>query len=165
MCGARRARTPSVPNRRQQVALNADEQREYLETSHTIILNTNDRRGYPHAVAMWFVVDPDGTILMTTFGKSQKVKNVERDPKCSLLVESEKSYDKLKGLLIRGTCEVLRSPETVLETLLKINQKYQQAPEELVRPVFEKQAQKRVLLRIRPEHASSWDHAKLGGAY
>lgn len=154
-----------MPSRRDQVALTPDEQRAYLDSSHTIILGTLDPHGYPHLVAMWYVVDDDGAVLMTTFGKAQKVKNLERDPRCSLLIESEKTYDKLKGLLIRGRAEIVRDPAVVLDALLRINRKYQQGPEELVRPVFEKQAQKRVLVRIRPERVASWDHAKLGGGY
>lgn len=154
-----------MPSRRDQVALTTDEQREYLQQSHTIILGTLDPRGYPHLVAMWYVADPGGTVSMTTFSKAQKVKNLERDPRCSLLVESERAYDKLKGLLIRGRAEIVRDPPAVLDTLLRINQKYQQGPEDLVRPLFEKQSQKRVLLRITPEHAASWDHSKLGGKY
>jgi nitroimidazol reductase NimA-like FMN-containing flavoprotein (pyridoxamine 5'-phosphate oxidase superfamily) len=71
-----------VPNRRKQVELSEDEQRRYLADSHTIILSTNDPRGYPHSVAMWYVVDDAGNVLMTTFGMSQKVKNFERDPRC-----------------------------------------------------------------------------------
>lgn len=154
-----------MPSRRDQVALTPDEQREYLERSCTIVLGTLDPRGYPHLVAMWYVADPDGTVLMTTFGKAQKVKNLERDPRCALMLESERSYDKLKGLLIRGRAEIVRDPAAILETLLRINRKYQQGPEDLIRPVFEKQAQKRVLLRIRPERVASWDHAKLRGMY
>ena len=129
------------------------------------MLSTIDPRGYPHSVAMWYVADADGTVRMTTFGKAQKVKNLERDPRCSLLVESETSYDKLKGLLIRGKAEIVRDPPAVFDTLMRVNEKYQQAPEELVRPLFEKQSQKRVLLRISPERVASWDHSKLGGVY
>jgi PPOX class probable F420-dependent enzyme len=154
-----------MPSRRDQIALSLDEQRAYLEHSHTIILGTLDPRGYPHLVAMWYVADPDGTVLMTTFGKAQKVRNLERDPRCSLLLESEKTYDTLKGLLIRGRATIIRDAAIILDTLLRVNRKYQQGPEELVRPVFEKQAQKRVLLRITPERIASWDHAKLGGGY
>jgi PPOX class probable F420-dependent enzyme len=154
-----------VPSRRAQIALTRDEQHDYLERSHTIVLGTLDPRGYPHLVAMWYVVDADGVVLMTTFGKAQKVKNLERDPRCSLLIESERTYDKLKGLLIRGRGEIVRDPAAVLAALLRMNQKYRQGPEDLLRPVFEKQAQKRVLLRIHPERVASWDHSKLGGAY
>lgn len=154
-----------MPSRRSQVALTPEERRAYLEQSYTIVLATNGPGGYPHAVAMWYVVDPDGTVSMTTFAKSQKVRNLERDPKCALLVESETAYDKLKGLLIRGRAAIVRDPPTILAALLRINGKYHQGPEELIRPVFEKQALKRVLLRITADRISSWDHSKLGGGY
>lgn len=154
-----------MPSRRAEIALTTAEQREYLARSHTIVLGTLDPRGYPHLVAMWYVVDPDGAVAMTTFGKSQKVRNLERDSRCALLLESERTYDKLKGLLIRGRADIVRDSARVLETLLRINEKYQQGPADLLRPMFEKQAQKRVLLRVRAERISSWDHAKLGGRY
>src|SRR5262249_7967350 len=72
-------------NRRAQIALSPQEQREYLERSHTIILVSNDRHGFPHPVAMWYLVEPDGAVAMTTFRKSQKALNLRRDPRCSLL--------------------------------------------------------------------------------
>jgi nitroimidazol reductase NimA-like FMN-containing flavoprotein (pyridoxamine 5'-phosphate oxidase superfamily) len=77
-----------MPSRREQIALSPAECREYLESSHTLVLSTIDHRGYPHAIAMWYLVDPDGSVVMTTFRKSQKVRNLERDPRCALLVES-----------------------------------------------------------------------------
>src|SRR5437773_1877977 len=88
--------------RRKTIALTPEEQRRFLEESHTIILTSIDRRGYPHSVAMWYVADPDGTVVMTTFAKSQKAVNLRRDPRCGLLVESGRTYPELKGLLIRG---------------------------------------------------------------
>src|SRR5207249_11397187 len=73
--------------RRKTIALTPEEQRRFLEESHTIILTSNDRRGYPHSVAMWYVADRDGTVVMTTFDKSQKAVNLRRDPRCALLVD------------------------------------------------------------------------------
>ena len=35
---------------------------------------------------MWFAVDEDDQILMTTFRKSQKVLNIQKDRKVALLV-------------------------------------------------------------------------------
>ena len=67
--------------RRKTIALTPEEQRRFLEASHTIILTSLDRQGYPHSVAMWYVADPDGTVLMTTFAKSQKAVNLRRDPR------------------------------------------------------------------------------------
>jgi hypothetical protein len=74
-------------------------------------------------------------------------------------------YHHLTGLQFGGRAAIGRAPAVVFDTLLAINRKYQQGPEELVRPLFEKQSKKRVLMKIVPVRASSWDHAKLGGAY
>jgi nitroimidazol reductase NimA-like FMN-containing flavoprotein (pyridoxamine 5'-phosphate oxidase superfamily) len=79
-------------SRRDQITLTPEEQRAYLAQSHTIILVSNDPRGYPHPVAMWYLAEPDGTVVMTTFRKSQKSVNLRRDPRCTLLVESGRTY-------------------------------------------------------------------------
>lgn len=152
--------------RRNVIALTPDEQRQYLADAHTIILVSNDHLGYPHPVAMWFTVDPDGTVCMTTFRKSQKAVNLRRDPRCALLVESGKTYPELKGLLIRGRAELVEDTEQVLDVLERINGKYQQWPGDGLRDAMRHQAEKRCLIRITPERVASWDHAKLGaGVY
>jgi PPOX class probable F420-dependent enzyme len=152
--------------RRKTIALTADEQRRYLEASHTIILTSIDRRGYPHSVAMWYVVDPDGSVVMTTFAKSQKAMNLRRDPRCALLVESGRTYEELKGLLVRGRATVEQDEEKVLDVLEKVHAKYgMPGSADGMRDAMRGQARKRVVIRIRAERVSSWDHRKLGGAY
>jgi PPOX class probable F420-dependent enzyme len=153
-------------NRRQAIALSPEEQRRYLEESDTIILSTLDRHGYPHAVAMWYAVEPDGAVVMTTFAKSQKAVNLRRDPRCSLLVESGRTYEELKGLLIRGRAELDGDVEHVLDVLGRVHVKYgMPGTGDTLREALRAQARKRVAVRIRPERVSSWDHRKLGGAY
>jgi len=152
-------------NRRRLIALTPEEQRRYLEESHTLVLSTLDRQGYPHSVAMWYVVDPDGVVLMTTFAKSQKALNLRRDPRCALLVESGQSYEQLKGLLIRGRASLEADTERVLDLLARVHEKYNRSPATGLRDAMRQQAAKRVLIRVRPEHVASWDHRKLGGAY
>ena len=155
-----------MPSRRDQIALTAAEQREYLESSHTIILTTLDRQGYPHSVAMWYAVEPDGAVVMTTFRKAQKVKNVERDPRCALLVESGRDYPELKGLLIRGRAVIDDDFEHVLDVFELVSKKYHRTSGPEVRRAVSGQAAKRVVLRIKPERIASWDHKKLGaGVY
>jgi PPOX class probable F420-dependent enzyme len=151
--------------RRHDIALTPDEQRRYLAESHTIILTSLDRNGYPHPVAMWYVVEPDGAVAMTTFAKSQKALNLRREPRCALLVESGRTYPELKGLLIRGRATLDTDTDHVLDVLGRIHEKYNQGQAAEVRDALLGQARKRVLIRIRPERVSSWDHRKLGGAY
>jgi len=153
-------------NRRHAIALAPEDRRRFLDESHTIILSTLDRHGYPHSVAMWYVADPDGTVLMTTYAKSQKTLNVRRDPRCALLVESGRSYEELKGLLIRGRATIDGDVEHVLDVLARVQAKYNPGqPAEGLRAAMRGQASKRVVLRITPEHVASWDHRKLGGVY
>ena len=151
--------------RRHEIALAPDEQRRYLEESHTVILSGLDRLGYPHMVAMWYVVDADGSVVMTTFGKSQKAVNLRRDARCALLVESGRTYEELKGVLIRGRATIDPDIERVLDVLERINAKYNRIDVPDIREALRGQARKRVVIRVQPEHISSWDHRKLGGAY
>jgi PPOX class probable F420-dependent enzyme len=152
--------------RRKTIALTPEEQRRFLEASHTIILTSLDRQGYPHSVAMWYVADPDGTVLMTTFAKSQKAVNLRRDPRCALLLESGRTYPELKGLLVRGRAALDGDVEHVLDVLARVHAKYNApGPADGLREAMRGQARKRVVIRVRPERVASWDHAKLGGAY
>ena len=152
--------------RRKTIALTPEEQRRFLEASHTIILTSLDRQGYPHSVAMWYVADPDGTVLMTTFAKSQKAVNLRRDPRCALLLESGRTYPELKGLLVRGRAALDGDVEHVLDVLARVHAKYNApGPADGLREAMRGQARKRVVIRVRPERAASWDLAKLGGAY
>ena len=152
--------------RRKTIDLTPEEQRSYLEDSHTIILTSLDPRGYPHSVAMWYVADPDGTVVMTTFAKSQKAVNLRRDPRCALLVESGRTYEELKGLLIRGRATLEQGEEKVLDVLERVHAKYgTPGPADGMREAMRAQARKRVVIRVRPERLSSWDHRKLGGVY
>jgi len=152
--------------RRKTIALTPEEQRRFLEASHTIILTSLDRQGYPHSVAMWYVADPDGTVLMTTFAKSQKAVNLRRDPRCALLLESGRTYPELKGLLVRGRAALDGDVEHVLDVLARVHAKYDApGPADGLLEAMRGQARKRVVIRVRPERVASWDHAKLGGAY
>ncbi len=83
-------------SRRDQIRLSDDEIRAYLSESKTAILASNGHDGFPHTMPMWFSVDDEGAICMTTFAKSQKVKNLQRDPRCTLLVESGFEIDALE---------------------------------------------------------------------
>ena len=81
-------------NRRDAIRLSEAEQQQFLEERRTIVLSTLDPRGYPHSVAMWYVMD-GGCCWMTTYAKSQKVAHVRRNPRVALLAECGETYDTL----------------------------------------------------------------------
>jgi len=157
-----------MPSRRDLIRMSDDELRSFLRSSKTIIINSNGPGGYPHPMPMWFAVDDDGSVRMTTFRKSQKVRNIGRDPKVSLLVESGEEYNQLRGVVIYGRARVVDDLAVVTQTLLAIG-----GIGNLADPVARKGAEaavaktaaKRVAILIRPEKTVSWDHSKLGGTY
>jgi PPOX class probable F420-dependent enzyme len=137
---------------------------EFLRDTKTIVLSSVDHRGYPHSVAMWYVVD-GGLVYMTTYAKSQKAVNIQRNPKVALMAESGTTYDTLKGVLIRGRATLSRDVDACVRTLTHIHRKMMGSMPEGIEEALKQQARKRVLITVTAEHVSSWDHTKLGGTY
>jgi PPOX class probable F420-dependent enzyme len=150
--------------RRDAIRLTPAECDDFLERTKTIVLSTLDPRGYPHAVAMWYVMD-GGCCWMTTYAKSQKAVNVVRNPKVALLAESGGTYDTLKGVLIRGRAELISDLETCVRVLTRVHHKMMGAMPSGIEEALRLQARKRVVIKVTPERISSWDHSKLGGTY
>ena len=100
---------------------------------------------------------------MTSYGKAQKVVNVRRNPKVALMVESGDTYAELRGVMIRGHCEILEGEDAVRATFEARGEA--QASPSPVQPGAVASAPKRVVLKIVPEKVISWDHRKLGGKY
>jgi len=144
--------------------MTSEEQSRFLAAVKTIVLSSIDSRGYPHSVAMWFSVK-DGVVHMTTFRKSQKVLNIRRNPKVSLLAESGATYTELRGVMIRGRAEIVEDVELCVDILVDIQSRYFGPVDPSVRDILRERATKRVAIRIPPERIASWDHSKLGGAY
>lgn len=152
-----------MPSRRSQIAMGEAEFRAFLEAQRTLILTSNQRSGFPHPMPMWFALEEDGTVRMTTFRKSQKVLNLQRDPRCSLLSEDGEVYNELRGVLIYSRAELIDDEETAIDTMLQLagNELGNAQARDAVRPI----ARKRVVVRCQPERVISWDHRKLGGRY
>jgi len=157
-----------MPSRRDLIQMSDAELREYLRTSRTMTIVSIGPGGYPHPMPMWFAVDDDGTVRMTTFRKSQKVLNLQRDPRVSLLVESGGGdYSQLRGVVIYGKARVVDDFEEVMKTLRRVSGVDLEDPEARkgADAVMGKTAAKRIAILIRPEKIVSWDHRKLGGGY
>jgi PPOX class probable F420-dependent enzyme len=156
-------------SRRDQIGLTREEALDFLRASKTMTIVSNGPKGYPHPMPMWFVVDDDMTVRMTTFRRSQKVKNLERDPRVSLLVESGTEYQELKGVVIYGRAEIIQDMDVIKDTLLRAasNDAPAKGSEgyDAMLQVMSATAAKRVCLQVRPERVVSWDHRKLGGVY
>jgi PPOX class probable F420-dependent enzyme len=154
-----------MPSRRSQIALTDEEQRQFLEDGWTLQVASVGHKGYPHLVAMWYVLI-DGEIQFTTFGKSQKILNLKRNPKITAMLESGRGYSELKGLVVEGEAEIIDDNAHTAMVMGRVGAKYNGLP--IPTETSEQQmkaASKRVAVRIKPVNVVSWDHSKLGGRY
>jgi PPOX class probable F420-dependent enzyme len=157
-------------SRRDQIRMTDAELKTYLAKAQTMTICSINKDGTPHPMPMWFGVEPDGAIVMTTFTKSQKIANLARDPRVTLLVESGGAvYSNLKGVAIYGRAELIRDDERVVDILTRVSTKTLDNPDdktrEGIRNAVRGTAPKRTGIRIRAEKIVSWDHSKLGGVY
>jgi len=136
----------------------------FLDEQMVMQCATNGPRGMPHMVALWFVpLNP--ALRSWTYAKSQKARNLERDPRATLGLEEGVQYHELRGVMLE--CDVLleRDPEKVEQFGLELFARYAGDLSDEVRAMVAKQAQKRVGLTFVPTRTVSWDHRKLGGVY
>lgn len=150
-----------MPNVRSQIALTEEEIAAYLEEQKTLIMGTINHDGWPHLVPMWFVVI-DGLVHMHTYRTSQKVVNIERDSRGSVLVEDGVEYDKLRGVFLRGYFDVVDDQELCYRIGMKNARKYMGVTdEESASDFIRASVRKRIALVFHPEKTSSWYHAKM----
>ena len=154
--------------RRDKIRMTDEEISDFLRSSRTMILVSNGKNGYPHPMPMWFTVDDDNRVYMTTFRKSQKISNLKKDPRVSLLVEAGKKYQELKSLLIYTEVEIIDDIEVTTDVMFKMSLQRGDVTtdqEEAVKKGLRKTAEKRVVMKFNPGKIVSWDHSKLGGVY
>ena len=155
-------------SRRAQIRMTDEEVRQFLDQTKTMILCSIGKDGTPHPMPMWFGLEEDGAVIMTTFTKSQKILNLKRDPRVTLLAEAGESYSELRGVVIHGKAEIDTEVESVFATLRKVSVRMGTVPaedSEAIREGLRASAKKRCLIRVKPEKVVSWDHRKLGGVY
>ena len=149
-------------NRRRQIQLTPDEQAAFFREQRKAALATLDQHGFPHVVAMNYFAK-DGAFYMTSYSKAQKVVNIRRNPKVALMIESGNAYAELRGVMVRGHCEIVEGADavrTAFAAMAEARGTTYSRPQGSV-----DSAPKRVVLKIVPEKITSWDHSKLGGRY
>lgn len=165
-------------SRRDQIKLSASEQADLLQEQRVVIVSSHGPRGWPHSMPMWFTLrepegepHPDsalGEIWIWTYAKSQKVRNLERDPRATLLVEAGEEYIELRGIQIEAEAEIVRDHERVLEFGKELTIRYSEGIDSIegyAAEAMRAQASKRVAIRFTAKRVASWDHRKLGGTY
>jgi PPOX class probable F420-dependent enzyme len=154
-------------SRRDQIELSDAELLGLLEAERIAVVSSIGPRGWPHSMPLWFV-PRDGEVWIWTYAKSQKVRNLERDPRATVLVETGHSYDELRGAMIEAKAVIHRDFQTVLGFAEELAVRYGENISSLgadAREALEAQAPKRVAIQFQPQRTATWDHRKLGGTY
>jgi PPOX class probable F420-dependent enzyme len=150
-------------SRRDQIKMTPEEADAFLAEEKTVTCATNGRNGFPHLMPLWYVLR-DGRIWAWTYAKSQKVRNLERDPRATLQVETGIEYAELRGVMLRCEVEIHRDVEVVTDFAMELVDRYMGGGDG-ARDGFRQQAPKRVALEFVERDRVTWDHRKLGGTY
>jgi PPOX class probable F420-dependent enzyme len=154
-------------SRRDQIKLSATELGELLEQERIAVVSSIGPRGWPHSMPLWYV-PREGEIWIWTYAKSQKVRNLERDQRATVLVETGHAYGELRGAMIEAEAEIHRDFETVIGFAEELTLRYAEGISTVdgdAKAALEAQAPKRVAIRFRAVRTATWDHRKLGGTY
>ena len=156
-----------MPSRRDQIKLTDEEQRDLIERERIVVVSSLGPRGWPHVMPLWYV-PRDGDVWIWTYAKSQKVKNLERDPRATLLIETGSEYTELRGVQIEAEAELIRDLDRIVDYAKEMTIRYSDGIESVEGDAaagLRAQAPKRVAIHFHPERVASWDHGKLRGVY
>ncbi|MEU8249940.1 pyridoxamine 5'-phosphate oxidase family protein [Nonomuraea sp. NPDC048916] len=148
-------------NQRARIAMSDEDVTAFLEGSRKLQLATINPDGTPHLVTMFYGLD-EGRIAFWTYGKAQKTRNLERDPRVSCLVEAGDDYAELRGVLVYGEAKRVDEPEHVLAIGLAVARRMTPGvADELLLPYVEQTGRKRVAFVVERTKVVSWDHRRL----
>ncbi len=154
-----------MTNLRDRIRMPEEEVRGLIASGRHLQVASIGPDGRPHLVTMWYAVDEDGLIAFHTYAKSQKVKNLERDPRITVLLEDGIAYDELRGVMIEGEAEVIvGDPERTARVMALVGAKQSGAPApdfEAAPPPVSDAARKRCVVRVHPQQVRTWDHRRL----
>lgn len=152
-------------NRREAIRMTSEEIDAFIESRKSLQVGTIECDGSIHLSTLWFAV-ADGRLVFETYTKSQKIKNLQRDNRITVLLEDGLVYEKLRGVMIKGNARLVSDPAEVHPLALEVMRRNQpDIPEELLSKAAEQMAAKRTAVIVEPLKVVSWDHTKLDVAY
>jgi general stress protein 26 len=154
-------------SRRDQIRMSDEEAAAFLDEQRVVTCATHGPRGWPHLMPLWFLVrgSHPPEIWAWTYAKSQKVRNVERDARATLQVETGVEYQELRGVMLECDTVVHRDTPLVQAFGEELFARYAGGAGESYSEMVAAQAPKRVALQFTERRRVTWDHRKLGGVY
>jgi PPOX class probable F420-dependent enzyme len=147
-------------NQRSKIKMSDEEIDDFLAGRHSMSCATIGADGRIHLVAMWYGF-LEGMPALETKAKSQKVANLRRDPRMTVLVEDGETYETLRGVELVGTAEIVEDPDRLWEIGVSVFSRYNAPYTEEMKPFVEIMLRKRVGVKLNVDKVVSWDHRKL----
>tara|TARA_B100001996_G_scaffold21595_1_gene17239 strand:- start:939 stop:1397 length:459 start_codon:yes stop_codon:yes gene_type:complete len=149
---------------RDKIKMSEEELSSFLKTQISLQIGTINKDGSPHLTTMWYFYDGE-SFVFHTYTKSQKIINLQKDPRITLLTEAGSQYSDLQGIIVYGNAEIINgkdSLEEVIRYMEMVGRKYIK-DEEGAQYIegMKLQAPKRSVVIVKPSKFISWDHTKL----
>lgn len=149
-----------MPNVRSKIQMSPEEIDDFTHQRHTATVCSVNHDGTIHAVAMWYGF-VGGRIAFHTKAKSQKARNLARNPGMTFLVEDGTSYDELRGAELVGQAVVVDDPGQRRELAKSVLQRYFEPGPEITEAMIDGTLYNRVVLALDVRRVVSWDHRKI----
>ena len=139
-----------------------------LDSERVVVVATHGVNGWPHLMPLWYVLR-DGEVWIYTYAGLEKPRNLERDPRATLLIETGHEYAELRGVMIEAEAEIearprgrLRGPRSSSRCAMPTGSNPSRATQaDAAAPPRRPSASRSASVAKR---TATWDHRKLGGA-
>jgi PPOX class probable F420-dependent enzyme len=153
-----------MAKQRDLIRMSDDEVAALMGEVKSLNVATLGKDGAPHLTTLWHLFH-EGKVMFETYGTSQKVVNLRRDPRIAVLCEAGLTYGELRGVSINGRAEIVDQEPRLSELMSLILRKNTPAlAGQALADHVEKMTRRRVVVVVHPEKIISWDHRKLATA-
>ena len=149
---------------RDKIKMSEEELSSFLQKQISLQIGTINKDGSPHLTTMWYFYDGENFIFHT-YTKSQKIINLKRDSRITLLTEAGNQYSDLQGIIVYGNAEIINGKDSLKEVIRymeMVGEKYIKDEEgSQYIEGMKLQDPKRSVVIVKPSKFISWDHTKI----
>ena len=152
-----------MAKQRKSITLNEDEVWAFIAQQRDMHVATINRDGTPHLTTNWFALPQERQIAFNSYKGSQKVVNLRRDPRITLLFADGETYGELRGVSIKGHVRFTDDSAQNLEVLQAIYARNKAFTEPRITgdATPGSRSSKRTCMIVEVDRVISWDHRKL----
>lgn len=130
---------------------------EFLARPLLARLATASPDAQPHVIPVWFLWE-DGFIWVSSYRSTRKIGDLERNPKCAIVIDVEQAEGQMAAVMIEGNAELVNTPKA--ETRARIERVYTKylGPEGVLAPDPQSwlDSEENLLIKIMPRRIKSW---------